>query len=227
MPQGEGSRDDEILHYVTILELVLDGVHMVQTGLFEESPVVVCRRPRLVLTTACGGCNVPHTGATYFLVIGCGHNLLRTLLVPLLAALGLVLGIVDGDVEWCFLAAALGCLLTAWGRVKFGCLVAGGVLGCDAAQLLGSVPKNVAQCLVGWHLLCITHATSARLFPWPLGVTTMSLPVAAFTLVWVPCAMFKLRMHVPLVSLSVSLGFGGLAPLPWRSLGRQISRWWW
>jgi hypothetical protein len=33
--------------------------------------------------------------------------------------------------------------------------------------------------------------------------------------------------HVPLVSLSVSLGFDALAPLPPRSLGQEITHRWW
>jgi hypothetical protein len=43
----------------------------------------------------------------------------------------------------------------------------------------------------------------------------VSLLIAAFTLVWVLHAAFNLHAHIPMVSLSVSLGFGGLAPLPW------------
>jgi hypothetical protein len=58
------------------------------------------------------------------------------------------------------------------------------------------------------------HTASGCLHPWPLGVMTMSYPVVVFTLEWVLRAAFGLHAHVPLVSLSMSLGFGALALLP-------------
>jgi hypothetical protein len=64
------------------------------------------------------------------IIIGCGCSLLAALLVPLLAALCTLLGIMDYDIGRCFPAAA-------WGWVKLGCHVANGVLGGDAVQLLG------------------------------------------------------------------------------------------
>jgi hypothetical protein len=111
---------------------------------------VVCRRSCLVLATACGNRDVPHAKAACFLVVAtiiavCGRNPLRTFLVPLLATLG----IMDGDVEWHLLAAARGHRPAAWGRAMFGCLIVGGVLGGDAVQVIGGVPKNVAWCLEG------------------------------------------------------------------------------
>jgi hypothetical protein len=111
--------------------------------------------------------------------------------------------------------------------VKFSRPVIGGILGGDAAQLLGGVLENVAWCLVGWSLLCVVHADSRRLRPCPLGVMVVCLSVAAFALVWVQRVAFRLHTHVLSVSLSVSLGFDELAPLSWRSLGREISQWWW
>jgi hypothetical protein len=63
--------------------------------------------------------------------------------VPILSTLGALLGVMDGDVGRCLLAAAHGHLPTAWGKAKLGRLVAGGVLGDDVVQLLRGVPKNV------------------------------------------------------------------------------------
>jgi hypothetical protein len=39
----EGPRGHENFHHSTVLELVLDGVHIVRVGLLEESLEVVCR----------------------------------------------------------------------------------------------------------------------------------------------------------------------------------------
>jgi hypothetical protein len=62
---------------------------------------------------------VPHAGVAYFLIVAIivvGHdcNALRMLLAPLLAALGTLLGILDGDVRHCLLVAAWGHLPAAW-----------------------------------------------------------------------------------------------------------------
>jgi hypothetical protein len=124
-------------------------------------------------------------------VVSGDRNPLRTLLVPLLAAL---------------LAIVWGHLPTAWVRVKFSRLVTSGILGSDATQLLGGVPENVIQCLKGWWLLCFMHATSGQLYPWPFGVIVVSPLVDVFTLALVPRVSFGLRAHVTLVSLSASLG---------------------
>jgi hypothetical protein len=126
---------------------VLDGVHVVWAGLFEESIKEVCRQLRLALAPT-------SVGAAYFLIIaaivvGHGHNPLRTLLAPLLATLGALLGIVDDDVEWHLFTTARGHHPTTWGRAKFDRLIVGGILGGDAAELLSAIPENVTQCLVG------------------------------------------------------------------------------
>jgi hypothetical protein len=98
--------------------------------------------------------------------------------------------------------------------VKFSHLVAGGVLGNDAAQLLGGVPDNVVWCLEGWRLLCVAHATSGHLCPWPLRVMAVFPPVPVLALVPVSRVPFDLRAHIPLASLSVTLGFNTLGPSP-------------
>jgi hypothetical protein len=131
---------------------------------------VVYRRLRLALATTCSSRDVPHARAACFLVVanivvGHGRNPLRTLLVPLLAARSALLGIVDDDVERRLLATARGLLPVAWGRVKFDRLIVGGILSDDVAQLLGGVPKNVAQCLVGRRSLCDTHTAFGNLHP--------------------------------------------------------------
>jgi hypothetical protein len=98
--------------------------------------------------------------------------------------------------------------------VKFGHLIAGGILGGDVVQLLGGVPENIIRYLEGWRLLCIRHVAYGCLHPWHLGVMAVSPPVAVFTLVQVPRTVFGLRTHIPQAGLSVSMVFGTLAPLP-------------
>jgi hypothetical protein len=66
------------------------------------------------------------------------------LLASLLATLGALLGVLDGGV-----GRRLPTLAQGW--VKLGRLVAGGVLGGDAAHLLGSVPIGVGRCLEGLY----------------------------------------------------------------------------
>jgi hypothetical protein len=82
---------------------VLDGARIVQVDLLAESLEVVCRRPHLAIATACDSRNMPQVRAICFLIVVIiivSHktNSLRTLLAPLLAALGALLGIMDGDV---------------------------------------------------------------------------------------------------------------------------------
>jgi hypothetical protein len=48
---GEGPRGHEILYHATVLELVLNRVHVVRAVLLEESLEVVHQRPRLMLAT--------------------------------------------------------------------------------------------------------------------------------------------------------------------------------
>jgi hypothetical protein len=103
---GEGARGHEILHHATVLELVLDGIHVVQAGLLEKSLEVVYQRPCLALTTMRSCSDTLHVGVGFFLVIAivivsCGCNPLRMPLSPLLAALG----VLDGGVGWCRFAA--------------------------------------------------------------------------------------------------------------------------
>jgi hypothetical protein len=155
---GEEPRDHKILYHVTVLELVLDRVCVVWAGHLEESLEVVCRRQCLALAATCSNCDAPHAGAP-----------LRTLLVPLLAALDTLLGVMDGDVERCLPTASWGRLPAAWGRKKFDGLVVGGIVGGDIAQHLGDVPKNVVRCLEERRLLCVAHAASGSLRPAPWG----------------------------------------------------------
>jgi hypothetical protein len=48
-----GPRDNEILHHVTVPELMLDGVHVVWAGLLKESLNVVSRLQGLALAATC------------------------------------------------------------------------------------------------------------------------------------------------------------------------------
>jgi hypothetical protein len=99
---GEGPRGHEILDHNDVLELVLDGVRVVQASLLEESLKVVYQWPQVALAIVRGDHDALHVGASHFLVVvravGRGHHSLRALLLPLLAALG-VLCILNVDAE--------------------------------------------------------------------------------------------------------------------------------
>jgi hypothetical protein len=105
--------------------------------------------------------------------------------------------------------------------MKFDHLIASGVLGGNAAQLLSGVPKNVGGC-------CASRTPHSNAnTPDPLGSRRCPLLSQCF-----PWRGFHIRHAVyapmsPLVSLSASMGFDTLPPLPPRSLGREISRRWW
>jgi hypothetical protein len=123
------------------------------------------------------------------------------------------------DIGWRLLATAWGHPPGAWGGKKLGHLIAGGIPGSDTTQLLSGAPKNVARFLEEWWLLCVVHTASERVRPWPFGVMTVSLPIAVFALARVPRVAFGLCAHVPVASLTMILGLGALAPLPWRDQG--------
>jgi hypothetical protein len=167
----EGPQGNEILYHATVLELVLDGVRMVRAGLLKKSLEVVCQRPRLVLATARGGNDALHVRVVCFLVViiivivGRGHNPLRAPLSPLLATLG----ILDSGIGWCRFAAAEDRFPAIKGKEWFGCLLASGVLGSDAEQLLGGVPENIIWCPEGRRLSRVTHTTLNAFGPSPLG----------------------------------------------------------
>jgi hypothetical protein len=72
------------------------------------------------------------------------------LLAPPLAALGVLLGAFDGNVGRCLPVAAWCPLPASWGKMKFDCLAASVVLGGDAVQILGGVPKNVTVFALVW-----------------------------------------------------------------------------
>jgi hypothetical protein len=105
---------------------VLDGVGMVWARLLQDLLEEVRGRPRLMLAAARSGRNTPNAGvirslAVATVVINRSCSLLNSLLVPLPIALGAIPGVHGGASSPCPLAAALG-------RVKLGCLAAGGVL---------------------------------------------------------------------------------------------------
>jgi hypothetical protein len=100
---GEGPRSHEILHHATVPELVLDGVRVVRASLLLELLKVIRGWPHLTLANTCSGHSAHHAGAACLLVVAaviagreCG--LLTSLLAPLLAALGTLLGILDDDI---------------------------------------------------------------------------------------------------------------------------------
>jgi hypothetical protein len=137
---GKGPRGHEILHHVVVLELVLDGVRMVQVGLLVESLEMVCWWPCLALNTMPGSCDLLHVGVVRLLVIiiivSRGCNPLRAPLSPLLSAPGVLLSALDGDVgRHHFVATGDG--------ERPNRLLAGGILRGEAEQLLGGVPDDV------------------------------------------------------------------------------------
>jgi hypothetical protein len=69
-------------------------------------------------------------------IITAGRSPLKALFAPLIAAFDTILGVVSGDIGWCFLVAARCCLPASLCRAKHGRLIVGGVLGGDATRLL-------------------------------------------------------------------------------------------
>jgi hypothetical protein len=120
---------------------MLDGVGVVRASLLKDLLEVVHGRPRLMLPAACNSRATHHDGAPACLLMPPSSSAMvavswAMLLVPLLAALGTHLDIMDDDIGWCFPAAT-------WGWVKLGRLVADGILGDDATQLLGGLLDDV------------------------------------------------------------------------------------
>jgi hypothetical protein len=68
------------------------------------------------------------------------HGLKTALLAALLAALGALLSILDGDIRRCSPA-------TAPDQVKLSHLIANSVLGSNGSPLLGGAPEGVGRCL--------------------------------------------------------------------------------
>jgi hypothetical protein len=222
---GEGPRGHEIIRHVAVLELVLDYVCMLRACLLKKSLEVVCWWPCLALATACSSRDVLHVGVIHFLfiivVVGHGSNPLRVPLSPLLAALGILLGALDGDAGWCHVGAARGHFPAAWDRERSGYLIVGDVLDGDAEQLPGGVPENVIRCLEGQYLLRVAPKC---LCSWSPRTTTVSLSVIVPTPSWITHVAFMSRAHVPRANLAVHLVFHTLGRLPQRALGWNPSR---
>jgi hypothetical protein len=64
----EGPRGYEIIHHVTVPELVLDGVGVVWVSLFKELLNVVHGRSRLAVAAARNLCGAPYAGAACSLI---------------------------------------------------------------------------------------------------------------------------------------------------------------
>jgi hypothetical protein len=82
-------------------------------------------------------------------------------------------------------------------------------------QLLGGVPENVIQYMIGRRLLHVARATSGGFWPWPLRVMAVPLLVTVRALMWVLCTVFGLCAYIPLASLTVGLVSYALALLLW------------
>jgi hypothetical protein len=85
-----------------------------------------------------------------------GHGPQRALLAPLVAALDALLGVVSADVGRCLLAAAWGRFPVRLCGAVHGRLVAGGVLGGDAEQLLERASKEVTLFTLPRALLAVS-----------------------------------------------------------------------
>jgi hypothetical protein len=151
---SEEPRDHDTLHHVTVLELVPNGVCVVWLHLLEEPLEVLYRRLYLTVVVVHDGRDTHHIEATCLPIImfSHGHAPFKAQVVPLLATLDALLAAVDRDVGWCHLGATWGHLPVSLGKMKFGCLVAGGVLGGGAAWLLEGVPKNIVVFTLTWVL---------------------------------------------------------------------------
>jgi hypothetical protein len=162
---------------------VPDGVRVDWLGLHEESLEVVYRRPHLTLATVHGSHDAPHARAdclsiVAIIIVSHSHASLRTLLVPLLAALGALLGAVDGNIRWCLLSATWGLLPAAWERAKFGHLIASGILDGNVVHLLSGVPKNVTTFTLA-RVPCAAFGSHACV---PLASLSVSLGFDMMTL---------------------------------------------
>jgi hypothetical protein len=114
---------------------------------------VVGRRLCLMLVTVDGSRDAPHVGAAHLLVVTVvivGRSPLRTLLAPPLAAVDALPRTLDGDVRRYLPAVAWGHLPTSWKKTESGCLTTGGILGGDAAYLLGGLLENVTVLALAW-----------------------------------------------------------------------------
>jgi hypothetical protein len=137
----EGPRGHELLHHVTVLDLLLDEVHMVRADLLEESLKVIYRWPCLELATLRDGRDAPHAEAICVLVVIViivehGHDPLRALPTPLLSVLGAPLGVSDGGGGWCHIVVAwVASLLLGTGR----CLTASLLVAYWVAMLRNSL----------------------------------------------------------------------------------------
>jgi hypothetical protein len=99
----ERPRGHEILHHAAVPELVLDRVGKVRANLLKVLLKVVPMQSRLMLAATCDNHGMHHDGVACLLVdvaiiVACGCGLLAVLLVPLLAALGALLDILDDDI---------------------------------------------------------------------------------------------------------------------------------
>jgi hypothetical protein len=103
----------------------------------------------LALNTVPDGHHILHVRATCLLVViiivivGSGYYPLRASLLPLLTALVALLGTLDSDAGWRHFAAARDHFPTTWDEGRPDRLLASGLLGDDAKELLGGVPDDI------------------------------------------------------------------------------------
>jgi hypothetical protein len=100
---GEGPRDHEVFHHVTVLELVLDGACVIGVDFLEQSLEVVCQRSRVVLDAAFGGRDALNVGVVrpfvdvIVVVTRCDSGPVRAPPLPPLIALDILHGALDDD----------------------------------------------------------------------------------------------------------------------------------
>jgi hypothetical protein len=137
-----------------------------------------------------------------------------TLVAPLLASLGAILGTLDGDVGRLFPAANRG-----WSKSCH--LYTGGMMGDDATSLFSGALWGIGQRVEGSQKCSAMCATSGRPCQRPPVVVARPPLSTRLIIVWVPCALFRPRAY--LTVLPTCQGLTLWAWLSPRNLGENGS----
>jgi hypothetical protein len=141
---GECPRGHKIFHDGAVLQLMFDGVRMVQTCHFEKLLKIVLRVPHLAFEVMLDGRDVLLIGVVRFLVIAvvadsdCDPSS-GVPLLPLFVTIGTFPSALDGGFGRCYSAAASGHFHIAQNEGSPNRLLTKGVLGGNIKQLLGGI----------------------------------------------------------------------------------------